>query len=96
MANPIRNFIFLFITASLLSCSSEIIDNQFVAVQNTKYNIPLTRSGHPQHQYDTLPNPYRLSVMQKVYDDYSQTPIELAVFCSGSATFWNKRRRMVG
>lgn len=77
MANYLRNFIFLIITISLLSCSSETIDNQFVYAQDSEYNIPLTRSGYSQHQYDTLPNPYRLSVMQKVYDDYSLTPIEL-------------------
>ncbi len=44
---------------------------------NTDAHLPLTRSGSSEMIYDTLPNPYRLSVMQQVYDDYSLTDVNL-------------------
>lgn len=76
----------LFITVSCIStmcaaCISETCDytDNKQEQQNKANNHTIeTRSGNtPTFSYTKLSNPYTLDVMQKIYDDYSITPIVL-------------------
>ena len=67
--------------AIMTSCVQKSLSEMWSFEETQEIKIatePLRKSTSEIADYDTLPNPYALSVMQRVYNDFSEIPVVLS------------------